>query len=61
MTKKTEKSDLEILTAVMAHPNVKALVVEEDYSWKVKLIEGEPYYGKGHAALLEFCKKSLKL
>jgi len=61
MVKKTEKSELEMLTAAMSHPNVKALVIETDGSWKVKLIEGEPYTGKDNASLLEFCKKSLKL
>lgn len=61
MTKKTEKSDLEIVMAAMSHPNVKALVIETDQSWKVKLIEGEPYYGKDMPSLVEFCKKSLKL
>lgn len=61
MTKKTEKTELEILAAAMSHPNVKSLVFEIDGRWKVKLVEGEPYTGKGNPSLIEFCKKSLKL
>lgn len=61
MTKKAEKSDLEIMLQALSHPNVKSLVIETDRSWKVKLIEGEPYTGKDDASLIEFCKKSLKL
>jgi hypothetical protein len=61
MTKKAEKSEIEILAAAMSHPNVKSLVFETDGRWRVKLVEGEPYAGKDHASLIEFCKKSLKL